>query len=180
MNRAQFIQLGIALSVLVILCALAVGTSVYLQSLTAHATQLGQDVAQKQAETVRVASAREALPVLEEAERVITAHVVRQSDIVSFLEQLEKQGRAQGATVKVLSVNPVQSETDTRIIISLTASGTFDAVLRSVGAIEYGPYDIVLTAVTITTVPSEEVKGGWNAAVTLSVGTSGEVKPEKK
>lgn len=174
MNRAQFIQLGIALSVLVILVALSVGAGVYLESQKQRAVQLGQEVAQKQSEAVRIARAREALPVLEEAEGVVAQRLVPARDIVSFLERLEKQGKAQGASVKVLSVNPVQVESQSRISIALTITGSFDSVLRALGAIEYGPYDLSLTNVAVTTAGAEEAAGGWTASVTVSVGTTGE------
>ena len=180
MNRAPFIQLGIALSVLVVLIALSVGAGVWLESQKSRAVQLGQDVAQKQSETVRIARAREALPVLEEAEGVVASRLVRANDIVSFLEQLEKQGKAQGASVKVLSVNPVQTGALSRITISLTITGSFDSVLRALGAIEYGPYDLSLTNVALTKSGADEVPGGWIASVTVSVGTTGEGTPAKK
>ena len=172
MNRSLLLQSGIALLVFVSAVGLVVVASVTAIQLREKATQLEQELLEKQDEVLRVASAKAALPILARSEEALLSYRTRSSDIVPLLERLEKQGRAEGATVEVLSVSPEQAGTQSRILISLTASGTFDAVMRTLGTIEYGPYDItVKTVVLDSPTGTEEKTSVWTAAVILSLGT---------
>jgi hypothetical protein len=99
---------------------------------------------------------------------------------VAFLGDLEKQGKAQGAAVEVLSVTD-QDATKRRISLSLKITGSFDAVVRTLGTIEYGPYDAVLTNVTLDSVAAKEnAPAVWTAAVVISFGTVPNIAAVKK
>ena len=63
--------------------------------------------------------------------------------MVGFINGLEAQGQALGTTVSVLSVSAGTGKQPT-FMLSLTIEGTFDTVMRTVGVIEYAPYDISL------------------------------------
>lgn len=158
--------------VLLVAIGAVAGVSFYSQSLEKKATDLANDISLKQIETMRVASATRALPLLLESEEKISGYIVKTSDIVPFLEQLEKQGKAQGALVEVLSVQPEKSATTRRITLSLNISGSFDSVVRTLGAIEYGPYDVFVTTTTLSGGGSEAGKPPvWTAGAVFSLGT---------
>ena len=58
MNRSLLIHLGIAAAVFLVAIAVVVGVSLLLATKEQEAEKLAQDIAAKQAETVRVAAAR--------------------------------------------------------------------------------------------------------------------------
>lgn len=177
MKRSLLFQLGLAMLVLVVAIVATVTASVVTVQVREKAVQLAQEVATKQEEALRVASAKAALPVLAQSEEALLQYCTKSSDIVPFLERLEKQGRAAGVAVEVLSVSPEQGAQN-RIALSLTMSGSFDAVVRSIGTIEYSPYDSVVKTVALDSGTETDTKTPtWTAAVVLSLGTD---QPQKK
>ena len=172
MKRTLLLQFSVAVLVFVGALALVVVVSLSAIQVREKANSLEREVVAKQSEVLRVASAKAALPVLARSEETLRTYRTRSSDIVPFLERLEKQGRAEGAVVEVLSVSPEQTGAKGRIAISLTVRGTFDAVMRAVGSIEYGPYDIIVkTAALDNPASTNEKTSAWTAAIALSLGT---------
>jgi hypothetical protein len=100
----------------------------------------------------------------------IYGHFVNENDIVPFLEELEAIGDTLGADVKVESVNKPKLKADQPqyLEIALTISGPFSSVVRTLGAIEYQPYDTKLVELTLD---SPDAGQGWMATVTFRVGT---------
>lgn len=114
---------------------------------------------------VTAAETGDALVALAADEAAIEAYRIKLADIVSFLERIEGTGRTLGSSVEVVSVAD-KPGADGRIALSVRIIGSFDAVLRTLGAIEYGPYDSRVATLTFDT-PSGG--GAWTAVVTLSV-----------
>ena len=171
MNRTPFIHLGSALAILALSVGLCVGAGMALNKVEKKATTLQTEVSAAQTQIDRVRAAKEALPLLASAEAATSAFLLSQEDIVPFLETLERKGRAQGGMVTVLSVNTEHVGAKPRIALSLSITGSFDAVLRTLGTIEYSSYDIRVVSATIEKVGSTD-KGpaSWNASVVLSIG----------
>jgi Tfp pilus assembly protein PilO len=173
MNRSPIIHISIAGAVLVIAIATVVGVSVLLGAKQQEAETLSQEIAAKQTETLRVAAAKAALPLLVEAENALAQHNLSTADIVAFLESLEKMGKTQGASVEVLSVTGGKGNPTERLVLSLKVTGSFDAVARTIGRIEYGPYDTQVMTLTLDNGVSEEGGGEkWTAAAVVSFGAS--------
>lgn len=155
--------------------ALSVGLCVWagmaVEGMEKKAATLQTEVSAAQIQIDRVRAAKEALPALASAEVATSAFLLSTEDIVPFLETLEKKGRAQGGVVTVLSVNTEHAGAKPRIALSLTISGSFDAVLRTLGTIEYSSYDIRVVNATIEKVGAAD-KGSatWTASVVLSIG----------
>ena len=113
----------------------------------------------------------------------IRQYILGKEDVEPFLETLQSGGRSLGTKIEVLSVSDAPIAGHPRIALSITITGTFDAVMRTLGSIEYGPYDGVLTNLTLDTSGSD-IKGAstWTAASVFSLGvrpvaTSTKAKP---
>ncbi len=172
MKHRTLIQLAIALLVL----AGAIGAYVFwyasVGALSENAAALQGEIQTKSQESARVAAAKVALESLKEDEAAMQAYLVREEDIVPFLGALESTGTALGSTLEVVSVASDSTEARSRILLSLKISGSFDAVLRTLGAIEYGPYDSAVENITFDTVLTEEGAGApWTAVATFTLGT---------
>jgi hypothetical protein len=145
---------------------------------SAEAAVLAENVRSKSQESEKIAAAKVALETLAEDEASIRAYLVREEEIVPFLGRLEETGAGLGASVDVVSVSTETLAERNRIMLSVKIEGTFDAVLRTLGSIEYGPYDSSVERVTFDTVPSGETPSGeWTATVIFALGTQSTPAP---
>lgn len=119
-------------------------------------------------ETVsRITAARAALAEIAGDEAKVRAYFVSEADVVSFINALESLGLPQKATVSVDSVATGKSGTRPALLLALSVKGTFDAVMRTVGAIEYAPYDIMVSTLSV----GQDAKDSWHADLSLVVGS---------
>lgn len=128
---------------------------------------------QIQAKTEMAASAQAAKSQLTKAlsdQASITGYFISTSDIVSYLGTLQNTGTKYGAKVEVVSVTSQPAQPHTLLQLSLRITGPFDSVERTLGAIEFEPYDTTVTSVTLDTPGGARVPQ-WTAAVTMNVGT---------
>lgn len=173
MKRASLIQLVVALAVF----GSALGAYGFWYSLvgksSVEAAALSEEIRTKSKDSARVAAAKVALESLAEDETAMRAYLVREQDIVPFLGTLEDTGASLGANVEVVSVSAEPKGERSQLQLSLKITGSFDAVLRTLGAIEYGPYDSAIQSVTFDTVPTEG-SSSWTAAATFTLGTQSE------
>lgn len=136
----------------------------------AEAAALRVEQLERSAAGGRAAQARRALESLEGEEARVYAHLVSPDDIVPFLESLESVGEGLGTQVDVVSVGGAPAGAG-RITLSLRVTGTFEAVMRTLGAIEYQPYDVRLSSLTLDTPTAIEANAGtWTAAAVFSLG----------
>ncbi|HRH24319.1 MAG TPA: hypothetical protein PK109_01890 [Candidatus Paceibacterota bacterium] len=165
--KPPIIHLGIA----ALLAILAIGGYVlwygHVQALDAEAATLAGEIAVKDADRVRSVSARSAEAELALQEAFIASHLVATADIVVFLEQLEKTGRDFGATLQVASVTGGEPATDGRISLSLSITGPFNSVMRTLGAIETGPYAGMVQDLSL----NGSAEGEWTATGVFVIGT---------
>jgi hypothetical protein len=171
MIRRTLIELVIALLVLAgVLGAYAFWYGA-VGDASAEAAALSKEIRAKGIESSRVADEKDALTLLAADEASMRAYFVRQEEIVPFLSMLEKKGAALGAKLEVASVSEDATGGRNRILLSLKITGSFDAVLRTLGAIEYGPYDSSVSNVTFDTSSAEDgVPAVWTAVGTFAIG----------
>ena len=131
------------------------------------ATLLENKIIAKTETARRIASARASLADIAGDEASMRSYFVPETGVVSFIDNLEAQGKKLGTTVNVLSVSAGGAETQPTLIFSLTISGKFDAVMRTLGAIEYAPYDLSVSTLSI----QQDGKNEWSANVSLLVGS---------
>jgi hypothetical protein len=170
MKYAAYTHLSIAALVFMA----SVGAYAYWYHMLAEANakvaDLSAQIAAAEAAQISSQNAAAELADLKGAQSDIEGYFVVSDNVVGFLEALQSLGRSLGTTVTVASVNAVQSPRP-HIDLSLTASGSFAAVMRTVGAIEYSPYDITVNTLNLSTTNSDDASH-WTAAFTLSVGTA--------
>jgi Tfp pilus assembly protein PilO len=139
-----------------------------VQSVASQATSKTREVA-------KVAQTKNALTSLSADEAAISAYFVATDDIVPFLSTIEKVGKTAGTNVQVQSVSEdVSAAPHGRLNLAVTIQGSFDAVMRTIGMIEYGPYDSRLVNVTLNsqgTSNASSTAAVWNVTATFSIGT---------
>jgi len=116
----------------------------------------------------RIASARAALAEIADDEEKVRSYFVAESGVVAFITTLEQLGPKENSVVKVLSVSTSGLPAQPLLLLTLSITGTFDAVMRTVGAVEYAPFDLLITKLSVT----QNEKSIWQANLTLTVGSA--------
>lgn len=116
----------------------------------------------------RASSVRRELDLVTQQETEIYQRFVGSNTIVTYLEAVEATGRGLGAEVEVISVGdaPTRANHPAELQMALRITGSFDAVMRTLGAIEYQAYATSLSSVTLDT----PTGANWTAAATFLVG----------
>ncbi len=139
---------------------------------SALAVSLAAQIEEANQKSIKAEEAKQQLEKAASDEAAIKGYFVSTSDVVSFLESLQSTGASYGTKVEVVSVSSVPSKPHAQLQLSLSITGSFDAVERTLGAIEYQPYDTVVQNLTLDTPAQATGAAQWTAAATLLVGTS--------
>lgn len=115
----------------------------------------------------RIAFARTTLNEIADDEAIVQSYFVPETGIVSFIDDLEARARGQKTAMKVLSVSVSDVKKRPTITLSINISGTFDAVARTVGVIEYAPYDLSVSKLSFV----KDGKNEWHADIEIIVGS---------
>ena len=134
---------------------------------SASVADLQKQISEQTQTAGRMVSARSALAEIANKEAAIQSYFVPQTGVVAFINDLEAQGKESGSVVKVLSVSTDSRGAQSFFIISLTLKGSFDSVLRTVGSIEYAPYDISIYDFSLV----QDDKNNWHADLKITVGS---------
>lgn len=172
MNLRLFIPIVIATLVLIGVVSLYSFGYYTLTNQRVKAETLATQVAQKNYQLDRNVAAHAVISTLSEDEIAINQYSVGKEDVVPFLETLQATGKSVGTSIQVLSVSNQNVAGHSRIALSLSITGSFDSIMRTLGEIEYGPYDGVITNASLTTdnVGTSTART-WTATTLLSVGT---------
>ncbi|MFA6414711.1 MAG: hypothetical protein WC217_03820 [Candidatus Paceibacterota bacterium] len=166
--KSPFLHLVLAL----VVCIAALTGYGFWYSMIANksvaVTKLQSKIDAKTLAVSRMATTRAALTEIASDEAVVQNYFVPETGVVSFIDGLEERGRALGSTVEVLSVSSENTSARPTLDFNLSVKGTFDAVMRTVGAIEQAPYDISVAALTV----GQDVKDSWHADLKLLVGST--------
>lgn len=170
MKNSAYFSVGIAVLLVFVSGALYGAVYYLLSEEKAKGADLQAQIQTKHLEIARAAKAQSALASLNDDESVIGGYSLSKEDIVPFLENLQSTGKPLGAGVQVLSVSDDRSYAHPRIIISLLITGSFDAVMRTIGTLENAPYDSTLNSLTLDSGGDTKGPKQWSAATVLSVG----------
>lgn len=147
--KAPAIQLAVSVIALIVAAGAYAFGYFLVSGQKQEAAGLAAAIVAKEAEQARGASARTRLAEVAADEEFLASRFVADADIVSFLEELEGAGDAYGATVNVASVEGGAAH-EGRISLSLSIHGSFDGVMRTLGAIEYGRYAVAPRDVSVS------------------------------
>ena len=141
--------------------------------------KLEQQIQTKTETASRVSSARAALAEISGDEAAVKAYFVSQTQIVPFIDALQATGSDLGTKVEVLSVSQKQNTERPALSVALSVSGSFDAVMRTAGAIEFSPFDLTVDTFGLS---KDAAANGWRANLTLTIGSTvtGTPSPTKK
>lgn len=128
---------------------------------------LENKVATRGATANRIASSRASLAEIAGDEATIQNYFVSETGVVAFIDSLQSRGKALGAAVDVLSVSSASTTAVPSLVFSLSVTGPFSAVMSTVGAIEYAPYDLTISAFSLT-----KAKDTWRTTLSLLVGSA--------
>jgi len=165
--RSSLIHLALALVALVLASTLYgwwYGTVERESSLSAEEVKT---IAEKSETEQRAQSIATAFSKLESSKGAVQAYFISENNIVDFLTELEQVGVTTGARVHTLSVSPPRTKSDAVVSVNISIEGSFDATLRTLGAIELAPYALALSGVTMSR--SGE---GWSLTTTVMVGST--------
>lgn len=168
MKKSPLTQLIIAL---VVLLCVFVALGFWYNLISAKSVAVANLQSQIDAKTTaaeHIASAQAALAEIAGDEAAVRAYFVPDSNVVSFIDDLQARGRVLKSNVNVISVAASHTAVHPSLELTLTITGTFDAVMRTVGAIEYAPYDLSITALAL----GQTDKNVWHADVKLLVGSA--------
>jgi len=159
------------LIVAVVLCAAAlVGYGMWYAAITTTSTavvELQNQIDAKNETASRITVARSALSEIASDEATVRSYFVSEASVVAFINDLESRGLSQGATVDVLSVSTSGTPAHPALGLTLTIRGSFDAVMRTVGTIEYAPYNISISQFSL----GQGDQKDWHADFKLLVGS---------
>jgi hypothetical protein len=161
--------LHLILALIVCVAALA-GYWVWYTAISAKSTEvtiLQNQIDAKTESVARMATARTALAEIASDEAMVRSYFVPETGVVSFIDNLQARGRSLGAAVSVLSVSTGGTSAQPTLTFALVIKGTFDALMRTIGAIEYAPYAISISNLSI----DHELKTSWSANLRLVVGS---------
>jgi hypothetical protein len=137
---------------------------------TNQAAAIAERIQETQSDAARARDAENQLGSILLDEAAVRGHFVASNDVVPFLGSLESVGTSLGADVEVVSVSD-QKEPRPMLSLSLRITGPFAAVVRTVGALEYAPYDVEVRRMGMVIKSQGEGAAVWVAEVQLFVGT---------
>lgn len=138
-----------------------------IEAKSAVAADLESQITAKTEAASRIASARASLAEIAGDEASVQNYFVPETGVVTFINDLQTRGQTLGTAVTVLSVSTGGTSAQPTLAFSLTIKGTFDAVMRTVGAIEYSPYNLSVSTFSL----GQDGKDSWHADLDLSVGS---------
>ncbi len=150
--------------------AMLVGYGVWYAAVEAKSVavaNLENQISTKTETESRITSTRASLAEIAGDEATLQSYFVPETGVVAFIDHLDTQGQTLGATVNVLSVATSNTGAQPELTLALTIKGTFDAVMRTIGAIEYAPYDLSISTLSL----QQDAKNKWHADLNLHVGS---------
>lgn len=165
--KSPFSHIIIAVAVCI---AAIVGYGMWYAAISAKSASVVvlQNQIDTKTETVnRIAATRATLADVANDEAVVQSYFVPETSVVSFIDALETSGKTRGTIVSVLSVGTSGTPAKPSLTLALSIKGTFDAVMRTVGSIEYAPYDLSISSLAIV----KDGENSWHADFKVLVGS---------
>ena len=161
----------VRLIVMIVLMSAVIGGYVAwyaaIVKLSVTSASIQSEIIKKTEMASRVSSARVALSEVSGEGYALQQYFVSETDVVAFIDNLEEHAKSQGSSITVRSVSKKTKSARPALALALSVEGTFDAVVRTVGIIEYFPYDISIDDFSL----GRDQDGIWHAELSLVVGS---------
>lgn len=130
---------------------------------------LKSQIVEENVASAHLSGLRAMLSGLAADEAAMQAYFISDATVVPFISELEADGQAQHAIVSVgsVSTNSASKFASPSILLTVSIDGSFDAVMRTVGNIEYMPYNVSIGTLAIR---KDMPKNEWHADMNLVVG----------
>ena len=173
MSRAPLFQFIGAIILLLVVVALNVFWYNVVSGESAQVATLAGQIKAKNDDSTRAVQAKSELASLTTDQAAVQQYFVSTTDVVPFLEQLQTAGSFLGSKVQIASVSATPGTPYGQLSLSLSIAGSFNAVMRTLGSIEYGPYDTTINTLTFDAPPTATSSSSpqWVANAIFSVGT---------
>lgn len=167
-NKTKII-IGIATTLLLVTVGMCAG---FFYLVEQHKLTLNEQmikIAQERTRKDNLAALVRTVESSKEERSNFTSRIITEEQVIDLLALIETVGREQGTTLatKSLTANPLNA-TFEELEIHLEATGTYEAVVNTLGLLEQLPYQSRVTQVLITNSGDEE-KIEWNASFVVLV-----------
>ena len=129
----------------------------------ASQTDLQKEIAKRE----EIKSFNDSFKSIEADKTLFETHFAQSSDIVPFLNTIEKMASSVGTKAEVSSIEV--AEDNTGLLLEMKDSGSFSQVYKFITLLENSPYELEFTSVEMYTVSGDDTdkkgtkKGGWEA-----------------
>lgn len=160
----------------VLFCALCVFAFIFTYKKINLNNQLAeQSLIDWQNETTRrdeIKLLNKSIKTIQSEKESLEMHFAKSTDVVPFLDTIEKLGTEVGAKAEVVSVNILEDKSG--LLVRMKAIGTFDSVYRLLTLLENSPYELEFVSADINNPGaslSETSEGGtkWTANFELKL-----------
>ncbi len=146
-NNFQKILILIPIILLLLFCFAFAFT---YQKINDNNQKTQQETINLRTETLRrenIASLNQSLQKIAPDRILLENHFIKSSDVVPFLNMIEKLGKEVGVLTEINSVN---TKTDnTELIVDLKASGRFEGIYKFLTLLENSPYELDFSSMNI-------------------------------
>jgi hypothetical protein len=105
-------------------------------------------------------SLADSIKAIEPEKALLETHFVQSSDVVPFLDTIEKLAKEIGTKAEVVSVNPTKDNSS--LIVGIKASGNFGTIYKLITLLENSPYDLEFISADIQNSNGEDLSGSKN------------------
>ena len=102
----------------------------------------------------------DSIKIIETERALLETHFVRGSDIVPFLDTIEKIAEGGGAKAEVVSVDVAKDGLS--LMVEMKAAGSFEVIYKLVMLLENSPYDLEFASVNIQNVDTGDLSTDKN------------------
>ena len=173
MTRGPLFQFIGAILLLIVVIALNVLWYNMVSAENAQVSDLAGQVKAKTDDSARAAQAKKELVALSTDQSSVQQYFVSTSNVVPFLGQLQATGSFLSSKVQIASVSATPGTPYGQLSLSLSIAGSFNSVMRTLGSIEYGPYDTAINTLSFDAPPNATGSSSpqWVANGVFTIGT---------
>lgn len=170
MNRSLF-NLALSTAILAVAAVCFFTVCAKVQALQSGLAAVSTDLAVRSAAAADSRAFSEAA-ISADSKKVLADYFVDTAGVVAFLEGIQSVGTTTGARITVDSVERDSGDAS-RLVLSIRADGSFDSVMRTMGAIEYGPHALTLSNASLTAKQGATASTtAWTAAMIFGIETN--------